>query len=85
MTNPWLKDNLTQKQALYVAELASGSSNPEIAEKIHVSEHTIRNTLVSAKERVGASSTANLIAMAISKGWIELTSNKIPYTYEPVK
>lgn len=80
--NPWIQDNLTPKQAEYVADTASGKSTFEIAEEKYVSQNTVRNTLVGAKERVGASSTTNLVAMAITKGWIKVVDpENIPLVY----
>jgi DNA-binding CsgD family transcriptional regulator len=81
--NPWLQDNLTPKQKEYVADLASGKDTLQISEEKYVSHHTVRNTLSAAKERVGASSTTNLIAMAIVKGWILISNDAPPYAFEP--
>lgn len=66
-----IKDDLTPKQAEYLALLASGLTAPEIAEKCFVSYNTVRNTLAKARERVGAKSTSHLIATAVHKGWIK--------------
>lgn len=81
--NSWQKDNLTDKQKEYVALTASGRSTLDIAEESIVSQHTVRNTLTAAKERVGASSTTNLIAMAVEKGWIIRSNEEIPHEYAP--
>lgn len=80
--NPWIQENLTPKQTEYVADTASGKSTFDIADARYVSQNTVRNTLTSAKERVGASSTTNLVAMAITKGWIEvIKEDEIPLEY----
>lgn len=84
MDNPWIQDNLTAKQEEYIAMLASGESTITISEKNFVSHHTVRNTITKAKERVGANSTYNLIAMAISKKWIRpKDTSEIPIEYVP--
>lgn len=84
MDNPWIQDNLTSKQELYIGMLASGESTISIAEKNFVSHHTVRNTVTKAKERVGANSTYNLIAMAITRKWIKpKDSSEIPIQYVP--
>lgn len=80
--NPWVQDNITPKQAEYIADTASGKSTFVIANEKYVSQNTVRNTITAAKERVGASSTANLIAMAVSKGWIKPVSDEVPLVYE---
>lgn len=85
MNNLWLKDNLTSKQKEYVSLLASGLTTLQISEKNFVSHHTVRNTIAKAKERIGASSTTNLIATSVSKGWIELVDDDIPCEYKVVE
>ena len=83
MNNLWLQDNLTAKQREYVSMLASGLTTIQIAQREHKSHHTIRNTISKAKERIGATSTANLIATAVVKGWIVREDNQIPTTFIP--
>lgn len=84
--NNWILDNLTNKQREYVADTASGKSTFDIADEKYVSQNTVRNTITSAKERVGASSTTNLIAMAITKGWIEVVDeDEVPLEYQMAK
>lgn len=81
--NPWYRDDLTLKQKEYLALLASGLNTLEIADVCVVSHNTVRNTLVKAKERIGAESTGNLIAIAVDKGWIKKDTNEPPYRYNP--
>jgi len=83
MSNPWLKDNLTSRQIQYVALLASGKSTLEIAKELVVSHHTVRNTITKAKERIGANSTYNLVAVAIYKGWIRIDNHEPPLSFIP--
>lgn len=83
--NPWIRDSVTPKQAEYIADTASGKSTFDIAKDKYVSQNTVRNTITAAKDRVGASSTANLIAMAVDKGWIQASNNEVPITYEPAE
>jgi DNA-binding CsgD family transcriptional regulator len=82
MNNLWLMDNLTKKQREYVSLLASGLTTIQIAQGEHKSHHTIRNTISKAKERIGAISTANLIATAVLEGWIVKEDNEKPYTFK---
>jgi DNA-binding CsgD family transcriptional regulator len=81
MDNLWLQDNLTPKQTHYLALLASGLTTLQISQREHKSHHTVRNTIAKAKERVGASSTSNLVATAVSKGWIKAKDDEIPYEF----
>jgi DNA-binding CsgD family transcriptional regulator len=71
------KNDLTDKQVIYLADLASGLTTLEVAKKQYVSHHTVRNTITKAKERVGAETTNNLVALSIFKKWI------VPETLEP--
>lgn len=85
MNNLWLQDSLTPKQLQYISEMASGLSTLDIANRNFVSKHTVRNTIRTAKDRIGAVSTVNLIATAISKGWIVPEDNEKPYAYKVAK
>ena len=75
-----LNDNLTPAQKRYVSDLASGLSVKESAAIRFISPFTIRNTIASAKERVGARTTNSLIAMSIAEGWI--VPNGHPYQWK---
>ncbi len=79
--NDWFFDNLTPKQAEYVALLASGLSTLEISQRNFISHHTVRNTITKAKERVNSTSTANLIATAVSKQWIVPEDDEMPMVF----
>jgi DNA-binding CsgD family transcriptional regulator len=81
MNNYWIKDDLTRKQREYVSLIASGLTTIQISKREHKSHHTIRNTISKAKERIGATSTANLIATAVHRGWIKLADDEKPYTF----
>jgi DNA-binding CsgD family transcriptional regulator len=81
--NYWTQDNLTLKQREYIALLASGLSTLEIAAACFVSHHTVRNTIAKAKERIGAKSTANLVAVAVQKGWVLDVGDGPPYGFRP--
>jgi DNA-binding CsgD family transcriptional regulator len=74
-------NNLTKKQKEYLAYLASGLSVKETAAFCNVSKHTVRNTITKAKERIGATSTSNLVATAVVKGWIELDDEARPFMF----
>jgi DNA-binding CsgD family transcriptional regulator len=79
-----VKDDLTPKQRQYLAALACGKSTLEVAQDFVVSHHTVRNTITKAKERVGATSTANLIALSVDKGWIHRNgSESAPFYFVP--
>jgi DNA-binding CsgD family transcriptional regulator len=74
---------LTRKQLEYLSLLASGFTTLEIAQQCVVSHHTVRNTLTKAKERVKATSTTNLVALAVRKKWIVAITDNPPYMFRP--
>lgn len=71
----------TYKQLEYIAFLASGYSTKQAAQTLVVSHHTIRNTIVKAKERTNAVTTNNLIAMCVENGWLEKREDGPPMTF----
>lgn len=68
----------TKRQLEFIAMLASGLSTYEAAERAEVSQNTVRNTIVAAKNKSEAPSTANLIAYSVYKGWIWPTDEGVP-------
>lgn len=76
-----MKKTLTKKQLEYLSLLASGFTTLEIADQCFVSHHTVRNTLTKAKERVKATSTTNLVALAVKKKWIIAITDTPPYMF----
>lgn len=62
--------NLTPRQASITTLVAQGLSAKQIAVIAGITENTARITLQQARERVGARTLAQLVALAISKGWI---------------
>jgi DNA-binding NarL/FixJ family response regulator len=72
------KSKPTPRQLEFLSLIASGLDTHEVAETIGVSQNTVRNTIVAAKEKSEASSTANLIAYCVYKGWIWPKDEGIP-------
>ena len=68
----------THRQLEFIAMLASGLDTYQAAEKAGVSQNTVRNTIVAAKNKSEAPSTANLIAYAVYKGWIWPIDDGVP-------
>lgn len=77
------KKKLTPKQKLYLCEIASGKNTYQVAHEYVVSQHTVRNTMAKAKERVGAISTTHLVAMSIVNGWIKPNLETDPLEFVP--
>jgi DNA-binding NarL/FixJ family response regulator len=62
----------------FLSLVASGLDTHEVADKVGVSQNTVRNTIVAAKDKASASSTANLIAYCVYQGWIWPRDEGIP-------
>jgi DNA-binding NarL/FixJ family response regulator len=58
---------LSQRQQQLVSLVAEGLSNREIAERMHLSEHTVKNYLFRIFEKLGISNRVELIMYSISQ------------------
>lgn len=63
---------LTQRQAELTGLLAQGMSAKEIAGQLGIAVTTAQTTLQQARERVGAKTVAHLVAISISRGFINV-------------
>jgi DNA-binding CsgD family transcriptional regulator len=70
-----MSEEVTPRQRELLAIYGNGFTLHEIADKIHLSYHTVRNTLDEAKERIGAKSLPHAVAIAIRDGIIVFDSN----------
>jgi DNA-binding NarL/FixJ family response regulator len=60
---------LTPQQALVVAHMASGLSSLQIAAKMHLSPHTVKQHQRAIKATTGLSG-CGLVATAVREGWV---------------
>lgn len=60
----------TPRQKQIISLCAEGMHAREIAQQLSITEMTVAETLKQSRQRVGARSTINLVAMALSRGWI---------------
>ena len=60
--------NLSTREREVVHLVALGSTSPEIAQTLHISENTVRKHVSSAMEKVGARSRAHLVAKVLGEG-----------------
>lgn len=85
---PLARHHLTYLEALVLAEVASGSTNDEIAERLDYSPNYIKDVLASARERLGAKDRAHAAAMAVALRLVRPSSDgrfapAIPMTEDP--
>ena len=62
---------LTPRETQVLHLVAAGLTHLEIAATLHLSVSTIRHTLTTMYDLLGARSRAALIASATSRGWLE--------------
>ncbi len=60
-------DLLSKREMEVVRSVAQGLSNREIAERLHLSQHTIKNCLFRIFDKVGVSSRVELLFMTLSQ------------------
>lgn len=53
-----------------VQMLADGASRAEIGAELHLSQGAINHRLFKLRQRVGATTTARLVAVALRRKWI---------------
>lgn len=61
---------LSPRESDVLAHLASGRSRAEIADRLEISEHTLRVYIESARNKLGASNTVHAVARALAQGQI---------------
>jgi NarL family two-component system response regulator LiaR len=62
---------LTRRQQEVLALLVEGLSNPEIAERLVISRHTVRYYVSEVLGKLGVSNRTEAVAMAVKKGLVE--------------
>lgn len=58
---------LSKREMEVVCSVAQGMSNREIAEKLHVSQHTVKNCLFRIFDKLGVSNRVELLFMTLSQ------------------
>jgi two-component system, NarL family, response regulator YdfI len=65
-------EELTPRETEVLRLLADGLPNREIAERLHISEHTIKFHIRSILGKLGASSRTEAVTLGFRSGLIEL-------------
>ena len=70
-TEAWTEtDPLTDRERQVLREAGEGASSAEIAERLRLSEGTVRNYLSEAISKLGASNRTEAARIARQKGWL---------------
>jgi two-component system response regulator DesR len=64
------EDPLTDRERQVLRLAAEGSTSGDIAEKLHLSEGTVRNYLSEAISKIGATNRIEAARIARMKGWL---------------
>lgn len=67
------EEEVTPRQVEMLAEVGNGLKMEEIAKKMHLSYHTVRNSLDDARERTGARTLPHAIVHGIARGHLKVS------------
>ena len=73
--------HITRRELEALALIGMGLSNNEVAEKLFVSVHTVRNHIWNLMQKLGANSRAHAIVLAVQNGIIEVKHERSLGTY----
>ena len=65
-------DGLTRREVEVLALLATGLGNKQVAFKLHISQHTVRNHLSSLYEKLGINARSQAVLYAVRRGLVKL-------------
>lgn len=63
-----MSDHLTERERDIVRGIASGLTNKQIAQAIHVSNHTVKFHVRNAMRKLGAQTRSHVVMLALSIG-----------------
>ncbi|HAA14713.1 MAG TPA: hypothetical protein DCE41_24705, partial [Cytophagales bacterium] len=61
---------LSKRELEIIAALAEGTNSEQIAEKLFISKNTVRTHRRNIMQKVGVKTSAELIHIAMERGWI---------------
>jgi DNA-binding NarL/FixJ family response regulator len=68
---PQLAESLTPREVEVLREIASGKSNPETAQALHISEWTVKTHVVSILAKLGVRDRVQAVVVAYESGLVE--------------
>src|SRR6266536_475902 len=76
---------LSKRELEVVRRLAEGLSNREIAERLGLSQHTVKNYLFRVFDKLGVSSRVELLFMTLSQAGAPQSNSQAPSTNQAVR
>ena len=68
----YAEDSLTAREVEILQQVANGQKNRAIADKLCISEHTVKAHLKSILEKLGADDRTDAVAIGLRRGFIQL-------------
>ncbi len=68
----WIEDSLTPREVEVLELLAEGRSNKSIAERLGISDQTVKFHVASISGKLGASNRTEAVRLAVRRGLISL-------------
>jgi DNA-binding NarL/FixJ family response regulator len=68
----YAEDSLTGREVEILQQVANGQKNRAIAEKLYISEHTVKAHLKNILEKLGANDRTDAVAIGLRRGFIQL-------------
>ena len=68
----YAEDSLTAREVEILQQVANGHKNRAIADKLCISEHTVKAHLKSILEKLGANDRTDAVAIGLRRGFIQL-------------
>lgn len=67
-----LGDELSSRELTVLRLLASGCTNAQIAEKLSISDHTVKNHITNILAKLGVDSRTQAIVVGVQRGWVQM-------------
>jgi DNA-binding NarL/FixJ family response regulator len=68
----YAEDSLTAREVEVLQHVANGQKNREIADRLCISEHTVKAHLKSILEKLGADDRTDAVAIGLRRGFVQL-------------
>jgi DNA-binding NarL/FixJ family response regulator len=67
-----LEQRLTPKEVQILGKVAQGLSNRDIAEELHISEHTVKGYLKVVLQKLDANDRTHAVTIAVQRGFLDI-------------